>query len=442
MQIFNGEGLGGNILWSGNASVGTVPTITSTSGPLTVQFISNGSTVGAGFVLDINCVQTSSCTPSIIISSNQGTSICVGQEVVYSASINNGGSNPAYQWKRNGSNVSTSATYTSSANINGDIITCVLTSNASCAVSPVVTSNSLNMTLSATSTPSFTQVPAICSGSSLSPLPSISNNSISGSWTPALNNASTTNYTFTPDAGQCATTASMTITVTPNITPTFTPPVATYCAGQTITPLPTTSLNGISGNWSPALNNTITTNYTFIPSGGQCATTTNTIIGINDNPTVTLSFNGAILTASADFTNYVWTLNGNNIQGAITNEIIVSEVGLYAVTVTDFNGCSASAVFEIQTVGLADLGLTDAIAIYPNPSNGSSTLSIQLLEAQQVNLFIINLQGKIQFSQSYTFNAGKNEVLLDLSKLADGVYYIQLENLNFKHTKRLVKMGL
>jgi hypothetical protein len=119
---------------------------------------------------------------------------------------------------------------------------------------------------------------------------------------------------------------------------------------------------------------------------------------------------------------------------------VVSEVGQYAVTVIDANGCSASSEFAVQTVGLADLGLTNAISIYPNPSNGSSKLSIQLMEAQRVNLFIIDLQGKVQFQQDFTFNSGKNEVPLNLSKLSDGVYFLRLENSNFKLTKRLVKM--
>ena len=439
MQIFNGVGLGGTLLWSGDPSVGVVPTITSTAGPLTVQFVSNGSIVGAGFALDINCVQTSSCTPTISISSNQGTSICVNQQVTYSATISNGGSNPSYQWKRNGVNVGTSATYTSSSNINGDIITCVLTSNASCAVSPVVTSNSLNMTVSTTATPSFTQVPAICSGSTLLPLPITSNNSISGSWSPALNNTSTTTYTFSPTAGQCANTASMTITVNPNTTPNFSP-VGAYCAGQTITPLPTTSLNGISGSWSPALNNTITTNYTFTPSGGQCASTTNTIIAINENPTVTLGFNGAILSASAGFSAYAWTLNGTTIQGANTNELSVSEVGLYAVTVTDANGCSASSTFEVLTVGITNPFFGNEFSLHPNPSPGFTTLNMQCTQSQTATLRVIDLQGKVQFQQNYTFNAGKNEILLNLSNLADGVYFLQVENSNFKQIQRFVKM--
>jgi gliding motility-associated-like protein len=61
--------------------------------------------------------------------------------------------------------------------------------------------------------PIFAQVAPICSGAALSALPSTSSNTINGNWSPALNNTATTTYTFTPDAGQCATTTTMTITV-------------------------------------------------------------------------------------------------------------------------------------------------------------------------------------------------------------------------------------
>ena len=161
---------------------------------------------------------------------------------------------------------------------------------------------------------------------------------------------------------------------------------------------------------------------------------------MNSNPSTSLIFDGSSLLAGAGFSAYAWTLNGITIPGANTNEISVGEVGFYTVTVTDFNGCSATASFDVQVVGLADLGLTDAIAIYPNPSNGNTTLSIRLLKEQKVELLILDLQGKIQFQQNYAFKSGKNEVLLDLSSYAGGVYFIQLENSNFKHTKRLVKM--
>ncbi|WP_297507872.1 lamin tail domain-containing protein, partial [Flavobacterium sp.] len=99
--------------------------------------------------------------------------------------------------------------------------------------------------LTSTITPTFTAVVPICSGATLTALPTTSNNGINGTWAPALNNTATTTYTFTPSAGQCATTTTLTITVNPQVTPTFTA-VAPICSGATLTALPTTSNNGIN----------------------------------------------------------------------------------------------------------------------------------------------------------------------------------------------------
>ena len=142
-------------------------------------------------------------------------------------------------------------------------------------------SKSTNITVIQNITPTFTPVPAICSGAALSALPTTSNNGITGKWSPTMKNTATTTYTFTPSAGQCATTTNLTVTVNPNITPTFTP-VSAICSGATLSSLPTTSNNAITGTWSPALNNTVTTTYTFTPSAGQCATSTDLTINVKD----------------------------------------------------------------------------------------------------------------------------------------------------------------
>ncbi|MBN2778848.1 MAG: hypothetical protein JXR36_14510, partial [Bacteroidales bacterium] len=55
-----------------------------------------------------------------------------------------------------------------------------------------------------------------------------------------------------------------------SITPLF-DPVGPYCEGDAIPALSTTSLNGITGSWAPAIDNTTTTLYTFTPDAGQCA---------------------------------------------------------------------------------------------------------------------------------------------------------------------------
>ncbi len=146
------------------------------------------------------------------------------------------------------------------------------------------TTVNIPLTVNSNITPTFDAVAPICDGGSLSPLPTISNNGITGTWAPALDNTQTTIYTFTPDAGQCATTTTLTITVNSNITPTF-DAVAPICDGESLSALPTISNNGITGTWAPALDNTQTTIYTFTPDAGLCATTTTLTITVN--PTIT-----------------------------------------------------------------------------------------------------------------------------------------------------------
>jgi len=91
-------------------------------------------------------------TPTISISSSQTNLCTVG--ISFSSSITNGGSSPAYQWKRNGTNISgaNSATFTSTGLFNGDEITCELTSNAACPIPAAVVSNSINVVLTGATT--------------------------------------------------------------------------------------------------------------------------------------------------------------------------------------------------------------------------------------------------------------------------------------------------
>ena len=131
----------------------------------------------------------------------------------------------------------------------------------------------------------FAPITPICAGDVLIPPPNTAGNGTTGTWSPAFNNTTTTTYTFTPDTGYCSVPRTLTITVNPRVTPTFTT-IAPICIGGTLSALPTVSNNGITGTWSPALNNTITTSYTFTPTAGQCATTAT--IRINVYTVVTL----------------------------------------------------------------------------------------------------------------------------------------------------------
>lgn len=138
----------------------------------------------------------------------------------------------------------------------------------------------LTITITPLTIPTFTPIVPICEGENLDALSTTSNNGIDGIWAPELNNTITTTYTFTPNDGQCADSTTLTIVVNPTILPEFSA-VAPICVGETLLALPTTSLNGIIGSWSPDLNNTQTTTYIFTPDAGQCALDTSLTIEVN-----------------------------------------------------------------------------------------------------------------------------------------------------------------
>lgn len=175
------------------------------------------------------------------------------------------------------------------------------------------TSTSLTIGVNSPVTPKFNPVPPVCSGASIAPLPLISTNGISGTWSPLLNNIATTTYTFTPNAGQCAATAAIIVTVNSASTlPIFTP-IAPICEGTALSALPTTSTNGIVGTWSPALNNISTTTYNFAPNPGQCAVTTTVIITVV--PMITPTFNPVTPICSGGTLLALPTIATNGIAG-------------------------------------------------------------------------------------------------------------------------------
>ncbi|NVO01905.1 MAG: hypothetical protein HXX09_04315, partial [Bacteroidetes bacterium] len=97
-------------------------------------------------------------------------------------------------------------------------------------------------------------------------------------------------YTVTATTATSTCTANTSVTVNASIIPTFNA-VAPICAGAALAALPLNSTNipAISGTWSPPLNNTSTTTYTFSPTAGQCATTQTLTITVNPLPTVTVN---------------------------------------------------------------------------------------------------------------------------------------------------------
>lgn len=213
---------------------------------------------------------------------------------------------------------------------------------------------SVTVTVAPGTTPVFSPVAPICPGGNLNPLPTTSNNGITGTWSPALNNMATTVYTFTPTAGQCATAATLTITVNSAATPTFNA-VAPICSGDVLNPLPTTSGNGITGTWSPALNNTQTTVYTFTPAAGQCASAVTLTITVNQPAAP--AFNVVAPICSGMTLSPLPTTSNNGITGTWSPALDNTASATYTFTPTA-GQCATFATLTITVNAVPDFSIT------------------------------------------------------------------------------------
>jgi len=141
------------------------------------------------------------------------------------------------------------------------------------------------------------------------------------------------------------------------------------------------------------------------------------------------------LTANEPFASYQWFNcdSGENIPGATNQTYVALTTGNYAVSLTDGFGCSAiSECFSIVITGIAEDVLSNAITIYPNPTDGwiyvlndtqfpVSKMTLTNLSGQEISEIILN---------------GNNPV--DVSALGKGVYFVKIKIKGLEIMKKLI----
>jgi hypothetical protein len=263
-------------------------------------------------------------------------------------------------------------------------------------------------------------------------------------------------YTYVNNLG-CSISIVSKITVVQAVLPTFNS-FASVCSGTTLYSLPTTSTNGITGTWSPALNNTATTTYTFIPTAGQCATTaslTITILPSTDpscqlavvcQPNITLTtaeLNTSIIYKKANWietsTSYA-TATGQDVKMKAGGYIAL-KAGTYIKGGSLYLGrvetCTLTSKISPPQASFEELeSNSSAISVSPNPTRESITITA--LDGGSIKSIVIaSIEGKVVYLNT-TLNS--SEFQLDATSYKNGIYMLTVETLDGKIVRqKLIK---
>jgi hypothetical protein len=342
----------------------------------------------------ITITEVQSVTASVLISAVPGTSVCEGTAVTFTATATNGGTNPVYQWKVNGTNAGTnSSAYTSASLIDYDIVTCTLTSSETCVTNNPANSNALTMTIipAPLATIDIAAYPAdsVCEGTPFTFTAT------------SLNGGSNPSYQWQINGSDVGINSS------------------TYTSllndGDVVSCTMTSSLSCVSGN--PAASNIINANVNPIP------------------PTPIITKNGDTLYSSASSGNQWYfqnTVGNMPISGAINQYYVPSYTGEYFAIITNEWGCisDTSNIIPMDFAGLSENTNTE-FSIFPNPTDG-----IIRIEYTQKNgsffVTIYNTLGELLLEK-------ENPSEINLSEFENGTYYLKFQSNNsFVISKKLI----
>jgi hypothetical protein len=251
------------------------------------------------------------------------------------------------------------------------------------------------------------------------------------------------------DANGCVgTSAIANITVQPNPEPIVTAngPLV-FCEGENV--LLSTAANQGGYLWE-GTNGTNPTTVVW-DSGDYFVTVTNAFgcVGVSNSVTVDvtpmdeafINENGNQLTVDPPGSGYQWFLNGDPIPGATGIDYDAIQSGNYHVEYIGPNGCPTSTYvleFTLQT-GVEEYSIFDVLDLYPNPGKGQFTIRGLLPTMEDVTIELTNMLGQTLQPAVILNNTNDFTQPLDISKYANGLYFIRIQAADSSVTVRYIK---
>ncbi|MDI1254535.1 MAG: T9SS type A sorting domain-containing protein, partial [Flavobacterium sp.] len=247
---------------------------------------------------------------------------------------------------------------------------------------------------------------------------------------------SQTIYVFAQN-GICSAESSFVITITPTpVVPTLND--VAVCESYTLPALANGNYYTASNGQGTMLNaNDVIANsqtvYIFAENG-ICANESSFTVTVTALDAATTLI-GATITATQIGVNYQWVDcdNSNAVIVGATEQSYTPEInGHYAVVISSGDCAVTSECVAIDTLGTGGFELSNAIAMYPNPTKNLFTVDTGNLVADDITVF--DNVGRLIMTRQ----PNSNKTVFDVSGYAEGVYYVKIKHGNQETTKKLV----
>ncbi len=140
-----------------------------------------------------------------------------------------------------------------------------------------------------------------------------------------------------------------------------------------------------------------------------------------------------MLNAGSGFSSYEWS------TGSTDPQIQVSTAGSYSVVVTNSNGCSATdRVFVNMITSVTSLINDNSIRLYPNPASEKVTIELTESLTNKATLHFYSMDGKTIFTEDLEKGNGFYSKVINLSDVANGVYFFEIRSDDYSYTKRII----
>ena len=132
----------------------------------------------------------------------------------------------------------------------------------------------------------------------------------------------------------------------------------------------------------------------------------------------------------------------NAIVGSTSNKLDVIDFyglsGFQGVNTSLFYVDDFSVVENPSSAGEIELE-AEKFTVYPNPSEGDITIDFAILQGENVSIKLVDLDGRIIYSDIINNQVGAYQKQLNISELAEGMYLLKIDTNTESVTKRIVK---